>query len=261
MLPSTLANGTRSPSPPFPPRIPRTGEISIAASPELGIQAAEALQYAHECGIVHRDIKPSNLLVDRHAKLWVTDFGLAMTQAGDGLTLTGDLIGTVRYMSPEQAAGNWALVDHRADIYSLGVSLYELLTLHPAFEGQDRQALLRRIDEKDAPLPRSIDGSIPRDLETIVMKAMAKDSHERYATATRIGGRPAAFSGPETDSCPPVHTGPKALALGQAKPETRISFSHRLHPHDSVGRGRTHRRDPTEPVGAGCEGACRNGAK
>jgi WD40 repeat protein/serine/threonine protein kinase len=153
---------------------------------ELGVQAARALDYAHECGIVHRDIKPSNLLVDRRAELWVTDFGLAMTRAETGLTLTGDLLGTVRYMSPEQAAGDWSRVNHRTDIYSLGISLYELLALRPAFPDKDRQVLLRKIDETDAPRLRAIDNSLPRDLETVIMKATAKEPVERYATAAEM---------------------------------------------------------------------------
>ena len=153
---------------------------------ELGIQAARALQYAHECGIVHRDIKPSNLLIDRDGKLWVTDFGLAMTQAGDGLTLTGDLIGTLRYMSPEQAAGDRSSIAHQTDIYSLGASLYELLALCPAFQDNDRQSLLKQIDERDPPQLRRLDGEIPRDLETVVAKAMAKQPQDRYAVAGEL---------------------------------------------------------------------------
>ena len=98
----------------------------------LGIQAAEALAHAHELGVVHRDIKPSNLLVDARGHLWITDFGLAQTQASTNLTMTGDLVGTLRYMSPEQTLGRGHAVDCRTDIYSLGVTLYELLTLTAA---------------------------------------------------------------------------------------------------------------------------------
>src|SRR5262249_24388967 len=119
----------------------------------LGMQAAEALEHAHQLGIVHRDIKPANLLVencpqptaDCPPRLWVTDFGLARCQNQAGPTMTGDLVGTLRYMSPEQALAQRAIVDHRTDIYSLGVTLYELLTLEPAFTGSDRQELLRQI--------------------------------------------------------------------------------------------------------------------
>ena len=152
----------------------------------LGIQAAEALHFAHQEGVIHRDIKPSNLLLDNHGKLHVTDFGLAMSLSGDGLTMTGDLLGTFRYMSPEQAAGKPTSVDHRTDVYSLGATLYELLALRPAFEGTDRQLLLRHIDEREPPALRTIDAAIPKDIETIVIKAMAKNQHERYASAADL---------------------------------------------------------------------------
>jgi serine/threonine protein kinase len=112
----------------------------------LMIQAAEAIQHAHECGVIHRDVKPSNLLLDRGGKLWVTDFGLARMQSDSGVTMTGDVVGTLRYMSPEQAAGATALVDARADVYSLGATLYELLTLRPPHTGDNRQAMLRQIE-------------------------------------------------------------------------------------------------------------------
>ena len=120
---------------------------------ELGIQAAEALDHAHRLGIVHRDIKPANLLLDVRGNLWITDFGLARLQDEAGLTLTGDLLGTLRYMSPEQALAHRGAVDHRTDIYALGVTLYELLTLRPAMAGTDRQELLRRIARRNRSLP------------------------------------------------------------------------------------------------------------
>src|SRR4029077_2484448 len=111
----------------------------------LGIQAATALDCAHQMGIVHRDIKPANLMVDGHGNLWITDFGLAQVQSDTGLTMTGDLLGTIRYMSPEQALAQRVPVDHRTDIYSLGVTLYELLTLERAFDGKGRQEVLRQV--------------------------------------------------------------------------------------------------------------------
>jgi eukaryotic-like serine/threonine-protein kinase len=152
----------------------------------LGIQAAEALQHAHERGVVHRDIKPSNLLLDAGGHLWVTDFGLAMMQTDTGLTLTGDLLGTVRYMSPEQALAKRIPVDHRTDIYSLGVTLYELLALEPAFNGRDRQELLRQIALEETRPLRRVRRSVPQELETIVSKAMAKNPEDRYATAHEL---------------------------------------------------------------------------
>jgi serine/threonine protein kinase len=151
---------------------------------ELGIQAAEALDQAHQLGIVHRDIKPGNLLLDTHGKLWVTDFGLAHVQQGEAsLTLTGQAVGTPRYMSPEQASSKRIPIDHRTDIYSLGATLYELLTLRPGFTTEDRQELLRQIAFEEPIPPRRLNKGIAPDLETIVLKAMDKDPTNRYATA------------------------------------------------------------------------------
>jgi hypothetical protein len=156
------------------------------AAARLGVQAAEALEHAHQYGVVHRDIKPGNLLVDAHGQVWVTDFGLAQFQADAGLTHTGDLLGTLRYMSPEQAGGQRVLLDHRTDVYSLGATLYELLTLRPPFDGTDRQTLLHQI-LNDEPRPlRAAAKSVPAELETIVLKALAKAPAERYATAREM---------------------------------------------------------------------------
>ena len=152
----------------------------------LGIQAAEALDHAHVHGVIHRDIKPANLLLDAAGCLWVTDFGLARLQDDNGLTMTGDLLGTLRYMSPEQALARWGYLDHRTDIYSLGATLYELLTLRPAIDGQHRQEVLRRIAQDEPTPPRRLDPSIPRELETILLKAMDKEPRSRYATAQEL---------------------------------------------------------------------------
>jgi hypothetical protein len=149
----------------------------------LGIQAAEALEHAHRLGVVHRDIKPANLLIDAAHHLWVTDFGLAQYCSDVGLTATGDLLGTLRYMSPEQAQGVRGIVDHRTDIYSLGTTLYELLTLHPLVPGNSREELLRKIAVEVPIAPRRLEKRIPPDLETILLKATAKEPAERYATA------------------------------------------------------------------------------
>jgi WD40 repeat protein/serine/threonine protein kinase len=150
---------------------------------EWGIQAAEALDCAHALGVVHRDVKPANLLVDGSGRLWVTDFGLAQVQSDVRLTMTGDLVGTLRYMSPEQALAKRVVIDHRTDVYSLGATLYELLTLQPAYSGKDRQELLRQIaSDEPAPL-RRLNKRIPAELETIVLKALEKSPADRYATA------------------------------------------------------------------------------
>ena len=152
----------------------------------LGIQTAEALDHAHQNGILHRDIKPANLLLDDDGKLWITDFGLARIERDAGMTMTGDLLGTLRYMSPEQALAKRVVVDHRSDIYSLGVTLYELLTLQPAFSGEDRQELLRQIAFEEPSKPRELGARIPQDLETIVLKAIEKNPTDRYPTAHEL---------------------------------------------------------------------------
>ena len=149
----------------------------------LGIQVAEALEHAHTMGVIHRDIKPANLLLDVESNLYVTDFGLARLQDSPGVTLTGDVAGTLRYMSPEQALAQHGLVDHRTDIYSLGVTLYELLTSTPAFDATNRHAILRQISQDEPIAPRKRNPAIPLDLETIILKAMAKEPERRYATA------------------------------------------------------------------------------
>lgn len=149
---------------------------------QLAVQAADAVEHAHQQRIIHRDLKPSNLMLDEHGHIWVTDFGLATTLADNNLTLTGDLIGTLRYSSPEQARGG-GVVDHRTDIYSLGITLYELLALRPGFDAEDRQQLLEQILHKEPPRLRKVRPDIPVDLEVIVHKAISKDPQERYQTA------------------------------------------------------------------------------
>jgi serine/threonine protein kinase/Tfp pilus assembly protein PilF len=202
--PRPLGGGTEeSPATPHAPAQdgPGTATAPVAAFPtlrsakdtayfrtvaRLGSQAAEALDFAHQLGIFHRDVKPANLLVDGRGHLWVTDFGLAHCRSQGRLTMTGDLVGTLRYMSPEQAQGRREPVDQRSDIYSLGVTLYELLTLAPAFEGTERHELLRQIAFEEPRPPRRLNRSIPAELETIVLKAMEKDPADRYATAQEL---------------------------------------------------------------------------
>ncbi len=151
-----------------------------------GIQAAEALEHAHGLGIVHRDIKPDNLMIDGAGHLWITDFGLARRAAESDLTMTGDLLGTLRYMSPEQALAKHDLVDHRSDVYSLGATLYELLTFQSLVSGNDRQVVLNQIIDVEPRSLRQRDRRIPADLETIVLKTLAKESAARYATAQAL---------------------------------------------------------------------------
>ncbi|HEV3444747.1 MAG TPA: tetratricopeptide repeat protein [Gemmataceae bacterium] len=178
----------------------------------LGVQAAEALKHAHELGIVHRDIKPANLLVDVRGNLWVTDFGLAHCQSQPGLTMSGDLVGTLRYMSPEQALAQPAGVDARTDIYALGATLYELLTLEPPFSGLDRQELLRQIGFEEPTPVRRLNPDAPAELETIVLKALAKVPAERYASAADLAGDLQRFLNDE-----PIRARPPTLAQRSRK--------------------------------------------
>jgi len=149
---------------------------------QIGKQAADALAYAHARGIIHRDIKPSNLILDVSGVVWITDFGLAKT-GDEGMTHTGDILGTMRYMSPERFSGK---CDVRADIYALGLTLYELLILQPAFESPDQLKLIEMIRQTEPRTPRSIDPRIPRDLETIVLKACDRDPRRRYQSADEL---------------------------------------------------------------------------
>ena len=125
-------------------------------------------------------------MVDAAGHLYVTDFGLARAQGETDLTMSGDVLGTLRYMSPEQASGEPAAVDHRTDIYSLGVTLYELLTLRPAFSAEDRYRLLQMAAHETPPRLRQLNKAIPADLESIVLKSMVRDPQLRYATAKEL---------------------------------------------------------------------------
>jgi serine/threonine protein kinase len=191
--------------PPVPPPSPPGGPVpsgsvdepslsssSLAAKTEvryfrevarLGAQVADALGHAHRRGVIHRDIKPSNLLLDALGNVWVTDFGLAKLEEGDDLSNSRDIVGTLRYMAPERFRG---VSDRRCDTYALGASLYEMLTLRPAFEGSDQIQLIDRIVNEPPKPPRQLDRQIPRDLETIVLKSLAKNPADRFASAEEM---------------------------------------------------------------------------
>ena len=152
----------------------------------LGVHVAEALGYAHSQGVIHRDIKPANLLLDRSGSVWVADFGMADIQGDAGLTMTGDLPGTLRYMSPEQAQGKRALVDRRTDVYSLGATLYELLTLNRLVHGTDRQEIFRGIIDGEPTPIRRLNPAIPIDLAKVVAKSISREPSGRYETAEQF---------------------------------------------------------------------------
>ncbi len=156
--------------------------MDVRGAVEITVAIAQALQHAHELGVIHRDVKPSNLLLDENGKIWITDFGLAQIDDQGTLTLSGDFVGTLRYMSPEQTIGGSTLIDQRTDIYALGATLYELLTRQPMVPGNGRMEILRNVIEVEARFTRS-GCRIPRDLQTILLKATAKDRDFRYPTA------------------------------------------------------------------------------
>lgn len=150
---------------------------------ELGRQVAVGLQYAHQQGVLHRDIKPSNLVIDQSWRVWITDFGLATCLSHDRLSQTGDIVGTLRYMAPERLSGQ---SDVRSDIYSLGLTIYELATLQPAFDANSRGKLTRQVLHGSPPAPRQILSDFPPDLETIILKAISREPKDRYQSAAQF---------------------------------------------------------------------------
>lgn len=161
----------------------RADRSLFMAIAELGADIADGLAHAHDRGIIHRDIKPSNIMIDKEGKGWLTDFGLAQVRDVPSATQTGDVVGTLRYMSPEQASGRRYLVDHRTDIYSLGLTLYELITLQHAFSAEEKQQLLRKVHFEEPQRIKVHNPAVPSELEIIISKAIAKNPLERYESA------------------------------------------------------------------------------
>ena len=168
---------------PFGPRNDVRYAISLA---EAFAAVADGLQHAHSRGVVHRDIKPSNLILDGDRQLRILDFGLARLEGQESLTVSGDLMGTVLYMSPEQAMAKRIPLDHRTDVYSLGATMYEMLTGEPPFRGKTQHDTLSQIIVRDPRSPRQLNSRVPVDLETMVLKCLRKDAGERYGTAEAL---------------------------------------------------------------------------
>jgi serine/threonine protein kinase len=180
---------------PYVPAVPPSSSSTWASGSSVArfdrvaamfADVADALHHAHQQGIIHRDIKPSNLMLSSDGRLSVTDFGLARVLDQPGVTVTGEFVGTPAYMSPEQVTAGRVPLDQRTDIYSLGATLYELLTLRAPFIAEGRDQLLAMVIQKDPPSPRSIDPKVPRDLETVCLQCLEKDPDRRYQSAKEL---------------------------------------------------------------------------
>ncbi|APR76313.1 Hypothetical protein A7982_01660 [Minicystis rosea] len=164
--------------------------MTLEAKALVLMQVAEALHAAHRVGLIHRDVKPSNVLVETdelgRAKPYIVDFGIARQTSDEGLTLTGQVIGTPQYMAPEQAKGRAHEIDRRTDVYGLGATLYELLVGAPPFVGTEPAELILKILTEEPIPPRQRDPKIPVDLETITLSCLAKEPYRRYESARAL---------------------------------------------------------------------------
>ncbi|MBI3848623.1 MAG: VCBS repeat-containing protein [Planctomycetes bacterium] len=169
------------------PQVSAWNRSYVSVVCRMAIQIADALEHAHRAGVIHRDVKPANVLVRGDGSVVLTDFGLARDEGMPSLTATGEFAGTPYYVSPEQALARRETIDHRTDVFSLGVTLYELLTLHRPFEGKTSQDVLGQIISAEPPSPRRWSPTLPRELSTIILKALEKDPNRRYSSAAAFG--------------------------------------------------------------------------
>lgn len=180
------------------------GRPPLRRTVELLMSVAHALHHAHEHGVVHRDVKPANILLNKQGQPFVADFGIAKRISAEStITSEGRVVGTARYMSPEQASGKTRETDRRSDIYAFGVILFEMLTGDTPFRGNVR-ALLHQKTSEEAPSPRRLDPALPRDLETICLKCLEREPPKRYATAQEVADELARFSNGEPIQARPI---------------------------------------------------------
>ena len=207
-------------------RLKQTGRASTRRPPPSWSRTlAEAVQAAHDQGIVHRDLKPGNVLFDDAGQPKVTDFGLAKRAGGSDLTATQAVMGTPAYMAPEQARGDTKFVGPQADVYSLGVILYECLTGTRPFDDADQMALLRKVVEEEPERPGKRVPGLPRDVELICLKCLAKDPAERYPTAGALAADLRRFAAGEPVSVRAAGVVERAAKWARRKPTLAAAYT------------------------------------
>jgi hypothetical protein len=183
------------------------------------VKVAEAVAYAHQCGVIHRDLKPANILIDAHGSPRVTDFGLAKNVQGDsGLTGSGQIMGTPSYMPPEQAGGKRGAVGPAADVYALGATLYCMVTSRPPFQAATVVETVQMVVSEEPVPPRRLNVSVPRDLETIILKCLEKEPKRRYGSAAALAEDLQRFFDGEPIVARPVSAFERALKWARRRP-------------------------------------------
>ncbi|HJS57715.1 MAG TPA: serine/threonine-protein kinase, partial [Vicinamibacteria bacterium] len=208
--------------------IAQAGRLPVERVASIGAQVADALDFAHKNGVVHRDIKPANIMIEAGDRVKVTDFGIAKaTDSGEHLTVTGSLLGTPSYMSPEQARGQE--LDGRSDLFSVGCVLYEMVTGRKAFRGESITALLFKIITEEPPPLREAQVNIPDALEHVILKALSKGQDSRYASGAELRAELLALTQPGSlptlrqSEMATAKQGPIAETVVNAPPPTRVA--------------------------------------